>query len=71
MTHEASRYYIVHSTIINNRNHQFPLPLLQARGTTLPLEAVGGPVGALDELGVKLEAPTTQVMVEGPTTLQF
>ena len=34
-------------------------------GTTLPLEAVGGPVGSLDELGVKLEAPTTCAMVEG------
>ena len=51
--------------MINIRNHQSPLPLLWARGTTLPLEAVGGPVGALDELGVKLEAPTTQAMVEG------
>ena len=32
---------------------------------TLPLEVVGGPVGALDELGVKLEAPTTRAMEEG------
>ena len=39
-------------------------PLL-ARGTTLPLEAVGGPIGALDELDVKLEAPTTRAMLEG------
>ena len=29
------------------------------------MEAVGGPIGALDELGVKLEAPTTRAMVEG------
>ena len=29
------------------------------------MEAIGGPVGALDELGVKLEAPTTRPMVEG------
>ena len=32
---------------------------------TLPLEVVGGLVGALDVLGVKLEAPTTRAMVEG------
>ena len=32
---------------------------VKARDTTLRLEAVGGPLGALDELGVKLEAPTT------------
>ena len=51
--------------MINSRNHQSPLPLLYARGTTLPLEAVGSLVGALDELGVKLEAPTTRAMVEG------
>ena len=51
--------------MINNRNHRSPLPLLWERGTTLPLEAVGGPVGALDELGVKLEAPATRAMVEG------
>ena len=37
-----------------------PIPL-----TTLPLEAVGGPVGALDELGVKLEALAAWAMVEG------
>ena len=46
-------------------HHISPLPLLLARGTTLPLEAVGGHVGALDELGVKLEAPATWAMVEG------
>ena len=51
--------------MINSRNHRSPLSLLYARGTTLPLEVVGGPVGALDELGVKLEAPTTRAMVEG------
>ena len=51
--------------MINNRNHRSLPPLLWARGTILPLEAVGGPVGALDELGVKLEAPTTLAMVEG------
>ena len=41
--------------MINNRNHRSPLPL----------EVVGGPVSALDELSVKLEAPTARVMVEG------
>ena len=51
--------------MINNWNHRSPLPLLWERGTTLPLEAVGGPIGALDELVVKLEAPTTRTMVEG------
>ena len=51
--------------MINSRNHRSPLPLLLTRGTTLPLEAIGGRVGALDELGVKLEAPTTWAMVEG------
>ena len=50
--------------MINSRNYRSPLPLLLARGTTLPLEAVGGPVGVFDELGIKLEAPTTRVMVE-------
>ena len=49
--------------MINNTNHRFPLPLLEARGTTIPLEVVGGPVCALDELGVKLEAPTNRAMV--------
>ena len=34
-------------------------------GTPPPLEAVWGPVGALDELGIKLETPTTRAMVEG------
>ena len=51
--------------MINNRNRRSPLPLLLARSTTLPLEIVGGHVGALDELGDKLEAPTTWAMVEG------
>ena len=51
--------------MINSRNHRSTLPLLLARGTSLPLEAVGDPVGALDELGIKLEAPTTRDMVEG------
>ena len=46
-------------------NHHSPLPLLRVRGTNLPLEAIGGSVGALDELGVKLESPTARDMVEG------
>ena len=49
--------------MINDRNHLFPLPLLRARGTTLPLEAVGGRGGTRDELGV--EAPTARVELEG------
>ena len=49
--------------MINDRNHLFPLPLLWARGTTLPLEAVGGRGGSQDELGV--EAPIAQVELEG------
>ena len=49
--------------MINNRNNLFPLPLLQARGTTLPLEAIGGRGGTRDELGV--EAPTARVELEG------
>ena len=35
------------------------------KGTNLPFEVVGGLIGALDELVVKLEAPTTWAMVEG------
>ena len=46
-------------------NHWFPLPLLWAKGTTLPLEVVDGYGGALVELGVELEAPITLAMVEG------
>ena len=49
--------------MINDRNHLFPLPLLRARGTTLPLEAVGGRGGTRDELGV--EAPTARAELEG------
>ena len=49
--------------MINDRNHLFPLPFLRARGTTLPLEAVGGRGGTRDELGV--EAPTARVELEG------
>ena len=51
--------------MINNRNNGSPLPLLRARSMTLPLETVGGPIGALDELGVELEAPIVRAMVEG------
>ena len=51
--------------MINNRNHRSSLPLLWERGTTLPLKVVGGPLCALDELGVKLEAQTTQAIMEG------
>ena len=51
--------------MINNTNRRYPLPLLRARGTNLPLEVVGGFVCALDELGVELEAPTAWAMVEG------
>jgi len=49
--------------MINDRNHLFPLPLLWARGTTLPLEAVGGRGGTRDEPGV--EAPTARAELEG------
>ena len=49
--------------MINDRNHLFPLPLLWARGTTLPLEAIGGRGGTRDEHGV--EAPTAQAELEG------
>ena len=49
--------------MINDRNHLFPLPLLWARGTTLPLEAIGGRGGTRDEPGV--EAPTAQAELEG------
>ena len=49
--------------MINDRNHLFPLPLLWARGTTLPLEAIGGRGGTRDESGV--EAPTAQAELEG------
>ena len=49
--------------MINDRNHLFPLPLLWARGTTLPLEAIGGRGGTWDEPGV--EAPTARAELEG------
>ena len=49
--------------MINDRNHLFPLPLLRARGTSLPLEAVGGRGGTRDEL--RVEAPTARVELEG------
>ena len=49
--------------MINDRNHLFPLPLLWARGTTLPLEAVGGRGGTRDEPGV--EAPNARAELEG------
>ena len=63
--HDSWGIYILPSTVINNRNHRSPLPLLWERCTTLPLEAVGGPIGALDEFGLKLEALATRAMVEG------
>jgi hypothetical protein len=49
--------------MINDRNHLFPLPLLWARGTTLPLEAIGGRGGTRDE--PEVEAPTAQAELEG------
>ena len=49
--------------MINDRNHLFPLLVLRARGTTLPLEAVGGRGGTRDEPG--MEAPTARVELEG------
>ena len=48
--------------MINDRNHLFPLPLLWARLTTLPLEADGGRGGTRDEPGV--EAPTARAELE-------
>ena len=49
--------------MINDRNRLFPLPLLWARDTTLPLEAIGGRGGTRDEPGV--EAPTARAELEG------
>ena len=49
--------------MINDRNHVFPLSLLRARGTTLPLEAIGGCGGTLDDPGVK--DPTARAELEG------
>ena len=49
--------------MINDKNHLFSLPLLRARGTTLPLEEVGGHGGTRDEPGV--EAPTARAELEG------
>ena len=50
--------------MINNMNHWSPPPLLWEKDTTLPLEAIGGPVRALDEAGVEMKAPSTWAMVE-------
>ena len=48
-----------------NANHRFPLPLLQVKGTTLPLEVVGGCGGAWNEVGVEaLEPLATPIEVE-------
>ena len=46
-------------------NNQFPLPLLWARGTTLPSEAIGDHISALDEPKVESEYPIAQVVVKG------
>ena len=60
--------------MINNTNHQSPLPLSQestpftSKEDQIPLEAIGGHVGALGELMVEMEAPTTWAMVEGNGT---
>ena len=51
--------------MINNMSYRSCRPLLRERGTNLPLQAVGGLVGALDEPRVELEAPTSRAMVEG------
>ena len=57
--------------MINTTNHRSTLPLSQAstpftsKEHQIPLQAIGGHLGALGEIMVGMEAPTTHAMVEG------